>query len=342
MRKFQLVIAVLVLATSAFSLQAAQFKNPIQAAKDAYNKNKAQQQQQPQQQGQQQTTAAAGQQWYWICEGKVSDQKGSTVLLVSKPFAAPAGLSYADLSTGKPEWEKTVLAWQRYFLTKYDPAQEQQLDQSGYFTRGAAAGPLGTCRPGDQAAAQGVHDRDVKGGSVEQDWVYTADQASVSTAASTPAAAQQPAQSAPSSSTCSAPATNPGHSLRALEGASGCPQAGSTPAQATPAPAAAAPAPAGAAIAAAPAAPKMIWGVCAARADTATYFSEPFEAKQGTRTQWSKAFRDMLVAKYQSDGAGGLTCSMAETFGVAQKLGEQQHNTAPPKRPKVETGWKFQ
>ena len=113
-------------------------------------------------------------QYYWICEGTVSNQRGFTMLAVSKVFPADPGLSLAnDLGTGSPSWNKTTVAWHRYLLHKYLPEEEKKRDQLGYFTRGRAqGGPPGTCRAGTLSAVQGTHDRDVKGGSVEEDWVY--------------------------------------------------------------------------------------------------------------------------------------------------------------------------
>jgi len=252
------------------------------------------------------------------------------------------------LTTGTPEWNKTVVAWQRYVLHKYSPAEAKKLDDAGYFARGSAQGPLGTCVAGIQANVQGQHDRDVKGDSVEQDWVYTPDQ----TPATPPpqAAAVAPA---PILSSCNPTAFQ--HRANVTVGPDGCPVV-AVPAQ-PPAPAAQAaprpaipPTPAAPAVtpsvtpsvSAARAAPKTIWGVCSARAPNATYFSEPFEASAGTNTQWSKKFREMLAEKYQYTATGGLVCSSGATLADVQKIAEQQRKTAPPRRPTVDTGWMFQ
>ena len=93
-------------------------------------------------------STVSAQQLYWVCRGSISDQRGSTVLVVSKTFTAPAGMSNAQLTTGTPEWNKTVIAWQRYVLHKYSPAEARRLDDAGYFTRGYTQGPLGTCVAG--------------------------------------------------------------------------------------------------------------------------------------------------------------------------------------------------
>ena len=87
---------------------------------------------------------------------------------------------------------------------------------------------------------------------------------------------------------------------------------------------------------------KKVYGICSARAMTATYFSEPFEASGMRVQEWSKAFRAMLVDKYQYSGTGGLVCRGGATLEDVQKIAEQQRKTAPPARPIVDTAWKFQ
>jgi hypothetical protein len=281
--------------------------------------------------------AAYGQappQYYFACTAQVQPPGRSTQNVVAKVFPAEPGLKATDSAAANG----VKAAWYRYLFHKYFPEDEKKLQQQGV-AQPPAIFP-GTCRFGNLAQAQNIHDTSLKGGAIEEDWIYTPGTPPPQTAAAVPA---------PAPARCDPTAFQ--HRANIAVGPDGCPVAAvPTPPPAPTAPAAPPPAiapkqappTATPAVAAAPAAPKKIWGVCSARAPEATYFSEPFEASAGTNAQWSKKFREMLVGKYQFTGTGGLVCSNGATLEAVQKIAEQQRKTAPPRRPTVDTGWKFQ
>lgn len=226
---------------------------------------------------------------------------------------------------------------------------------------------------GIQADVQGQHDRDVQGGAIEQDWVFTPGQtppampqAAEAAPASPASVSATPASAAPSSTT-PAPMTPPcdpknyHHQANTHLGPDGCAVANTPPSTTSPsqpkpaqpaaaqinanppaAPAVVAPAPVSAPRRAATPPRTSFYAYCygptVPRAKM--YFSAPFEIQSSATQGEVQAFQQFLREQYNV--TGGASCIRRPTLEVLQQELDQRKQRASQHREIADTGWKFQ